>query len=195
MPISADEGSGFRAEIKLLKGCVSDGKTADEANHNIQEAKEEWFKYMIENGYEIPEPDIELQMGCDMLVSCLTDFKKLMLVAPKVKVSCEEEIKYYEKIICDLTHFCEINFESMTKDKCAEICKLIFIYTKKRRKAKNILEVVAPFAAYIPGHPNVQSDLGNIANNAIKMNGYVNGDRRYKPKVLVGLFNEEGHNE
>ena len=190
-PISDDEGGGFFAEIKLLKGCTSTGETVDEANTNIQEAKEEWIKYMLERGYDIPEPDIELTAGCDMFVSCITDFKKLMLMAPKLKAACEEEIKYYEQIRCDLSHYCEVNFETMTKDKCVEICKLMFIYSKKRRKAKDVLEIVSPFAAYIPGHPNVQSDLGNIANNAIKVATRADGNRRYKPKVLVSLFSEE----
>lgn len=190
-PISEDAGGGFRAEIKLLKGCISDGETADEAMANIQDAKEEWFKYMIENDYDIPEPDIELQMGCDMLISCLTDFKKLMFKAPKLKVACEEEIKYYEKIRYDLLHYCEINFENMSKDKCEEICKLMFIYSKKRRKAKDILDVVSPFVTYLSGHQNVQGELVKIANDVIKVVNRVDGERRYKPNVLVSLFKEE----
>lgn len=188
-PIKEEEGGGFLAEIKILKGCVSDGETVDEAMANIQDAKEEWFKYMIDNGYDIPEPDIELESGCAALFTCLTDFKKLMLTAPKLKTACEEEIKYYDQIRCDLTHYCEINFETMSQEKCVEICKLMFIYSKKRRKVKDILDMVSPFSAYITGHPNVQSDLGKIANDVIKVGNRVEGNRRYKPKVLVSLFN------
>ena len=40
----------------MLKGCVSDGETIAEALENIKEAKEEWFKYMLENNLPIPEP-------------------------------------------------------------------------------------------------------------------------------------------
>ena len=190
-PIKEEEGGGFLAEIKLLKGCMSDGETVDEAMANIQDAKESWLTYMLEKGYDIPEPDIELEAGCDALFSCLTDFKKLMLTAPKLKAACEEVIKYYEQIRCDLMHYCEINFESMSKDKCEEICKLMFIYSKKRRKAKDILDMVSPFASYMAGHQNVQSDLGKIANDVIKVNTRAEGSRRYKPKVLVSLFKEE----
>ena len=47
--IAAEDGGGYLIEIPLLKGCVSDGETVAEALENIKEAKEEWFKYMLEN--------------------------------------------------------------------------------------------------------------------------------------------------
>ena len=62
--ISAEDGGGYLIEIPLLKGCVSDGETITEALKNIEEAKEEWFAYMLENSLSIPEPaDISKYSG------------------------------------------------------------------------------------------------------------------------------------
>ena len=62
--ISAEDGGGYLIEIPLLKGCVSDGETITEALKNIEEAKEEWFAYMLENNLSIPEPsDISKYSG------------------------------------------------------------------------------------------------------------------------------------
>ena len=62
--IPAEDGGGYLIEIPLLKGCESDGETITEALKNIEEAKEEWFTYMLENNLSIPEPaDISKYSG------------------------------------------------------------------------------------------------------------------------------------
>ena len=62
--IPAEDGGGYLIEIPLLKGCVSDGETITEALKNIEEAKEEWFAYMLENNLSILEPaDISKYSG------------------------------------------------------------------------------------------------------------------------------------
>ena len=62
--IPAEDGGGYLIEIPLLKGCVSDGETITEALKNIEEAKEEWFAYMLEKNLSIPEPaDISKYSG------------------------------------------------------------------------------------------------------------------------------------
>ena len=62
--IPAEDGGGYLIEIPLLKGCVSDGETITEALKNIEEAKEEWFAYMLEYNLSIPEPaDISKYSG------------------------------------------------------------------------------------------------------------------------------------
>lgn len=54
--IAVEDGGGYLVEIPLLKGCISDGETIAEALENIKEAKMEWFLYMLENEFPIPEP-------------------------------------------------------------------------------------------------------------------------------------------
>lgn len=54
--IDEANGSGFLIEVPMLKGCMSDGETVEEAYNNLEEAKKEWFTYMLENNLAIPEP-------------------------------------------------------------------------------------------------------------------------------------------
>lgn len=54
--IDEADGGGFLIEVPMLKGCMSDGKTVEEAYNNLEEAKKEWFTYMLENNLVIPEP-------------------------------------------------------------------------------------------------------------------------------------------
>lgn len=54
--IDAEDGGGFLIEVPMLKGCMSDGETVEEAYNNLEEAKKEWFSYMLENNLDIPEP-------------------------------------------------------------------------------------------------------------------------------------------
>lgn len=54
--IDDEDGGGFLIEVPMLKGCMSDGETVEEAYNNLEDAKKEWFSYMLENNLEIPEP-------------------------------------------------------------------------------------------------------------------------------------------
>lgn len=54
--IDEADGGGFLIEVPMLKGCMSDGETVEEAYNNLEEAKKEWFTYMLENNLAIPKP-------------------------------------------------------------------------------------------------------------------------------------------
>ena len=54
--IDETDGGGFLIEVPMLKGCMSDGETVEEAYNNLEEAKKEWLSYMLENNLPIPEP-------------------------------------------------------------------------------------------------------------------------------------------
>ena len=54
--IDEADGGGFLIEVPMLKGCMNDGETVEEAYNNLEEAKKEWFTYMLENNLAIPEP-------------------------------------------------------------------------------------------------------------------------------------------
>lgn len=48
------------AEIPELRGCVSHGSTPEEALESIDDAKDQWLATARECGYEIPEPESDL---------------------------------------------------------------------------------------------------------------------------------------
>ena len=50
------EGGGWFVRVKELRGCTSEGDTAEEALAAIHEAMELWLEVALEEGIAIPEP-------------------------------------------------------------------------------------------------------------------------------------------
>lgn len=50
------ESGGYVASYPELKGCLSCGETLEKAIANVQDAKKEWLRAAIEDGYDIPIP-------------------------------------------------------------------------------------------------------------------------------------------
>lgn len=53
----AEEG-GFAIEMPELPGCISQGRTLEEAYEMIRDAQKCWLEVALERGIEIPEPAI-----------------------------------------------------------------------------------------------------------------------------------------
>lgn len=51
-----EDGGGWIATVKELKGCVADGETADEALCNMKETLSLWLDVASERGMEVPKP-------------------------------------------------------------------------------------------------------------------------------------------
>ena len=49
--IDEADGGGFLIEVPMLKGCMSDGETVEEAYNNLKEAKKEWLWYAYQKPY------------------------------------------------------------------------------------------------------------------------------------------------
>jgi predicted RNase H-like HicB family nuclease len=58
-----DENGFFSAEIMEFPGCFAEGKTVDEAMHNLEEAAKSWIEASLEQGHEIPEPFMNQGFG------------------------------------------------------------------------------------------------------------------------------------
>lgn len=58
--ISKDEDGIFTAECLDLPGCISDGKTKQEAKKNIKEAIEAYLESLEKHGEKIPSRQAEL---------------------------------------------------------------------------------------------------------------------------------------
>lgn len=61
--IPEEEGGGYAAMIPQLGRNVflADGETVEEAYHNLEEVKREWFQTYLERGTSIPKPEKELE--------------------------------------------------------------------------------------------------------------------------------------
>jgi antitoxin HicB len=53
--LEQDEDGIFIARVPELPGCVSDGKTKDEALRNIREAIEGYLETLHEEGWQMPK--------------------------------------------------------------------------------------------------------------------------------------------
>ncbi|MBZ0203042.1 MAG: type II toxin-antitoxin system HicB family antitoxin [Ignavibacteria bacterium] len=52
----SNEDKCFISEMPELPGCMSDGKTYEEAIENIKQVASMWLEVAAEEGREIPEP-------------------------------------------------------------------------------------------------------------------------------------------
>lgn len=61
--LSVEDGGGYLAEALDLNGCIADGKTVEEAIHNLEDAVTSWIKTAQELGCSIPSPSIDSQFS------------------------------------------------------------------------------------------------------------------------------------
>jgi antitoxin HicB len=54
--LTPDEDGYWFAEIPLLRGCMTQGATREQALTNLDEAKALWLETALSEGLEIPEP-------------------------------------------------------------------------------------------------------------------------------------------
>lgn len=52
----SEEDDCFLAEVPELAGCMSDGKSYQEALKNVEQIIQEWIEVAKESGREIPKP-------------------------------------------------------------------------------------------------------------------------------------------
>ena len=55
-PLAAEDGGGFVALVPDLPGCMSDGRTREEAARNATDAIAEWLDEASRLGRAIPKP-------------------------------------------------------------------------------------------------------------------------------------------
>ena len=58
-PLAGHLGGGYVAYAPVLKGCVSDGETREEALRNVGDAIDCWLAAARDLGLPIPEPVLE----------------------------------------------------------------------------------------------------------------------------------------
>jgi antitoxin HicB len=54
--VDEDGNSGWVAEVEELPGCISQGRTPQEAVERVREAMRDWIAVALEDGVPIPEP-------------------------------------------------------------------------------------------------------------------------------------------
>jgi len=54
--VDEDGNSGWVAEVEELPGCISQGRTPQEAVERVREAMRDWIAVALDDGVPIPEP-------------------------------------------------------------------------------------------------------------------------------------------
>lgn len=52
------EYDGYVAEVPMLSGCMSQGKTTDEALQNVEEAIKGYLKVLKQRGQTVPQKEV-----------------------------------------------------------------------------------------------------------------------------------------
>lgn len=92
--IKEDDGTYF-VKVKELPGCMSNGKTADEAMKNIKDAMEIWLESSLRRGLEIPLPEVMREYSGRFIVRVPASLhKKLVIEAKKEGVSLNQYVVY-----------------------------------------------------------------------------------------------------
>jgi|GEM_PF-856282 len=91
--ITPEESGGFFVKIEELPGCMSQGKTMEEAIRNIEEAKRIWLKTALERKIEIPLPDSMRDYSGKFLVRLPVSLhKRIAKLAKKEGVSINQMV-------------------------------------------------------------------------------------------------------
>lgn len=123
------------------------------------------------------------------VVKTVGAFRELMNEVQEAVNICEAEIVEADKAFGDIRHFCELDYPTDRKRKTL-VCQLMRDYGKRRRKAKDLLEVLKPLAE-LCGDKKFMNRIGRIANEAAAAQRRVEGERRYAPRVVEELFKKE----
>jgi antitoxin HicB len=63
--LSDEDGGGFLGAVPDLQGCMSDGKTPQEAAENTTQAIADWIECQKELGRKIPEPGTAMKRAME----------------------------------------------------------------------------------------------------------------------------------
>lgn len=117
----------------------------------------------------------------------ISDFYEVLKDAKSDISICSATVNEADKAFGDIRHFCEFNYPTDRKMR-TKICRLINEYSKERRVAKDLIDILTPLAN---GYDNNSINrMGKIVNETKKALAKTEG-RAYAPRVLNELFEEE----
>jgi predicted RNase H-like HicB family nuclease len=94
-PRNDGDGLYYFAKVLELDGCMSDGKTPEDAFRNIREAMEGWLEVKLQHGDPIPEPVPEEEYSGKFVVRVPKSLHKhLSMMAQLEGVSLNQYILY-----------------------------------------------------------------------------------------------------
>lgn len=93
--VKDEDGEYYFSTVQEFEGCMSDGKTPEEAYENVMEAMEGWIETKLEAGIQIPRPfNIEKCSGKFVLRIPKSLHKRLTIEAMHEGVSLNQYALY-----------------------------------------------------------------------------------------------------
>ena len=131
-------------------------------------------------------------MSCDLkrVVEVVNEFRNLTNEAKTLYNALKAEEQEADKAFSDIYHYCELKYPTETK-KRTKVCRLMREWGERRRKAKNGIAVLAPFVELLEKKPQLSNEIGKVANGMRSQLRQVEGVRRYNPRVIKELFEED----
>lgn len=136
-----------------------------------------------------------MKVGCYMNLSLLhnviktyDDFTNMLTYIQNEFANCYNTITECDKAICDIRHYCELNFPLSTKQKTA-VVRLLHNYSVKRREAKDTIAVLKELNDFLQANRTVINKLNKVQQNMHSQMQRIQNERKYTPRVLHALFN------
>lgn len=128
-------------------------------------------------------------MSQDEIIETMERFRNLINEADSIVKQCEMDINEADKAFGDIRHYCELN-SGIESTKKTKICKLIRDYSARRRRAKDTLAVIGGLAELLKKDNSMKYNVCKVVNDAKKSWRFISGERRYTPRVLDELFED-----
>lgn len=125
----------------------------------------------------------------DDIRSALRNFHKILVYIQGNYESWGEGIKECDKAICDIEHYVELNYGSMTTPEQTKIVRALFDRRIERRQYKDRESLAEPIIDWINKNKINTDKLNATLNQCDKFADFIN-TRTYTPRVETKLFEE-----
>ena len=115
-------------------------------------------------------------------------FRALLRSAPGELQACIDERNMCEQAFQDIYHYAGTSERTRAVQRKTQ--SLMKEYTKRRWDAKNRIKELQAIVDFANKNKYVLIELETVASKTKKQLEYIEGDKTYKPRVIMDLFNK-----
>lgn len=119
------------------------------------------------------------------MVETVIKFHEIMCYVDEERADWYSKVGKMNEALSDVYHAVENNYNG-DKKQGDMFTKVLYTVTKERRKYKDIQELLLPV---LNAYKDTRTE--NAIENMIKYKGIIDSGRKYSPKVLTELFEQE----
>ena len=118
----------------------------------------------------------------------INEFRALLRSAPGELEACIVERDLCEQAFQDIYHFAATSIKNSRNQRKTQT--LIKEWAQRRWDAKNKIKELQAIVDFANKNKYVLIELDTVAGKTKKQVEFIEGDKTYKPRVIMGLFNE-----